>query len=390
MANVTLRPYPWSALDSVRASDALALRSLRGFCESVVRVSGAAGALGGIVGARVVVRVKRVERTNRTRPLEGGLGLVLCPSDAAPGFAGALLEVEGGLATTLVARALKRPVPKATWQQSPSSLVAGAFGAIVLAAARRSHVGGTILIRAAGAGVDFDRDAGGAPHEVDVGTVSVLVDDLAFLARLTVPVGQVKPLAAGPARSAVAALDNVFLELPVVACACGATAAEIATLNIGDAFLPGQWPLVRSKDGALVGPVWLAADDAEYGIRAELGADGRVVLRGERAALTSSAEDVNRASQDGIMGESENRQPLAEAVGEVPVVVRVEIGSARMRARELAELAPGDVVGIGRRLGEAVILRVAGEEIARGELVDLEGEVGVRILSRRNTESAGR
>jgi flagellar motor switch/type III secretory pathway protein FliN len=37
------------------------------------------------------------------------------------------------------------------------------------------------------------------------------------------------------------------------------------------------------------------------------------------------------------------------------------------------------VVQSGRRLEDPVILRAGGREIARGELVDIEGELGVRI-----------
>ena len=80
------------------------------------------------------------------------------------------------------------------------------------------------------------------------------------------------------------------------------------------------------------------------------------------------------------MEESKNTSALIDAVGEVPVVVRVEIGSAEMRAREWAALTKGDVIAIGTRVGEHVTLRAGGVAIARGELVDVDGEVGVRIV----------
>jgi flagellar motor switch/type III secretory pathway protein FliN len=64
---------------------------------------------------------------------------------------------------------------------------------------------------------------------------------------------------------------------------------------------------------------------------------------------------------------------------ESPVVVRVEVGAVTLSAREWAELGPGDVIETGRRIADPVVLRVAGREVARGELVNLEGELGVRI-----------
>jgi flagellar motor switch/type III secretory pathway protein FliN len=45
-------------------------------------------------------------------------------------------------------------------------------------------------------------------------------------------------------------------------------------------------------------------------------------------------------------------------------------------------LARGDVLALGRRIGEPVILRVGGVAVARGDLVDIDGEVGVRITER--------
>ena len=81
------------------------------------------------------------------------------------------------------------------------------------------------------------------------------------------------------------------------------------------------------------------------------------------------------------MSEAE-RETLVTAMGEVPVVVRVEVGTVEMAAKDWAALGQGDVIALGRKVGDGVTLRVGGVAVARGELVDLEGEVGVRILGR--------
>jgi flagellar motor switch/type III secretory pathway protein FliN len=109
--------------------------------------------------------------------------------------------------------------------------------------------------------------------------------------------------------------------------------------------------------------VLLAAPGADRGACADLGEHGQLVLRGD-------TEDLR-------MDET-----LVDTLGDVPVVVRVEIGAAEMRAREWAAVAAGDVIALGRRIAEPVVLRVGGVEVARGELVEIEGEVGVRIVSR--------
>lgn len=79
-----------------------------------------------------------------------------------------------------------------------------------------------------------------------------------------------------------------------------------------------------------------------------------------------------------------------EVLEDAPVVVRVELGTVEMKAREWAELAPGDVVSLGRRVGDPAILRVGGVEVARGELVQVDGEYGVRIVSRTGAGGDGR
>ena len=68
-----------------------------------------------------------------------------------------------------------------------------------------------------------------------------------------------------------------------------------------------------------------------------------------------------------------------EALEDAPVVVRVELGVVELPAREWAALADGDVLTLGRKLGDLVVLRVGGVEVARGELVQVEGEYGIRI-----------
>ena len=103
-----------------------------------------------------------------------------------------------------------------------------------------------------------------------------------------------------------------------------------------------------------------------------LSRDGKIVIRGGSVQLLPDTGE--------LMSDPEKPEPsLTDAVLDSPVVVRVEIGAVTMTAREWAELGPGDVIESGRRIAEPVVLRVGGREVARGELVNLEGELGVRI-----------
>jgi flagellar motor switch/type III secretory pathway protein FliN len=144
-------------------------------------------------------------------------------------------------------------------------------------------------------------------------------------------------------------------------------------------LLPDHWPLTRAGKGdRLVGPVLLAAPASTVGIRAELVEEGHLVLRGEVESLSDMAD------ADKSLG-TEEIDALVENVGEVPVVVRVDLGEATMTARQWASLGKGDVIALGKRLGEHVVLRVGGVPVATGELVEVDGQVGVRIIARTAT-----
>jgi flagellar motor switch/type III secretory pathway protein FliN len=67
-------------------------------------------------------------------------------------------------------------------------------------------------------------------------------------------------------------------------------------------------------------------------------------------------------------------------VGDAPVDLRVELARVALTLAELGELRPGEVIVTGRPLGAEVVLRAGERAVAMGELVDVEGELGVRIL----------
>jgi type III secretion protein Q len=52
-----------------------------------------------------------------------------------------------------------------------------------------------------------------------------------------------------------------------------------------------------------------------------------------------------------------------------------------MSLRALAELAVGQIVSLGRPLAGPFEVRAGGRLVGQGELVDIDGELGVRIVS---------
>lgn len=63
------------------------------------------------------------------------------------------------------------------------------------------------------------------------------------------------------------------------------------------------------------------------------------------------------------------------------VEVTVGLGTTQLSLRQVFELAVGQVVPLGRPLAGPFEIRAAGALVGRGELVDVEGELGVRIVS---------
>ena len=64
---------------------------------------------------------------------------------------------------------------------------------------------------------------------------------------------------------------------------------------------------------------------------------------------------------------------------DVPVELAVEIGRTRMTIGETLGLGPGSIVSLNRLAGEPVDLLVNGKRIARGEVVVIDEEFGLRI-----------
>jgi flagellar motor switch protein FliN len=75
-----------------------------------------------------------------------------------------------------------------------------------------------------------------------------------------------------------------------------------------------------------------------------------------------------------------------ERLYEVPVELAVEIGRTHMTIRETLALGPGSIVTLNRLAGEPVDLLVNGKPIARGEVVVIDEEFGLRVTEVVATE----
>jgi type III secretion system YscQ/HrcQ family protein len=311
---------------------------------------------------QISVRVRRASPAAASSPVASAVAVRLAFADGDPEERTMVVEVEPALALDATARALGRAPPRVVSTAPLDADAQGAFAAVVASLARRAA--GDRGLRVLDVG-----PAGGSLAGIAL-SLTVLVDDEAYAARAIVPASFVG--AGAPwTRDVLTRLGATPLSAPIVACAWTVTVSDIASLRPGDVLVASPPPACRHENGAWTGAAWLAPPAADTGVRIELVDGGAIVLRAGPELLDRSA-----------MTEPDAGDALVTAIGDVPVVVRVEIGEATMQAREWAALARGDVVALGRRVGDRVVLRVGGVPVARGELVEIDGEVGVRIAER--------
>jgi flagellar motor switch/type III secretory pathway protein FliN len=319
-----------------------------------------AHALSEVCACEASIVVRHVTTTAPRRRPSTGLGFEL----GASGLKCALY-LEPELIVDVLARILQRPI-KISARGALDESLEGAFSAIVAEVARRSGAQGALHALGSSDGLDDARDVFLEATALIAGKSYEVVAALAV--PTFTPLREVK----------LDALGELPIAVPLVV---GLGLAERSTLvdfSAGNAWFPGAgWWLDRQLEG----PIALAAGTRDEGVTGTLSRDGRIVIRGDSVALPFDYTPAHATGKDEAMSDSEKPDPskLTEAVLDSPIVVRVEIGAVSMSAREWAELGPGDIIETGRRIAEPVALRVAGREIARGELVNLEGELGVRI-----------
>src|SRR5579875_574623 len=91
------------------------------------------------------------------------------------------------------------------------------------------------------------------------------------------------------------------------------------------------------------------------------------------------SEDVGFTQLTATGGEHSPTVGDLRRLSAVPVELSVEIGRARMSVGETLELREGSVVTLDRMAGEPVDLLVNGTPIARGEVVVIDEQFGLRL-----------
>jgi flagellar motor switch protein FliN/FliY len=96
----------------------------------------------------------------------------------------------------------------------------------------------------------------------------------------------------------------------------------------------------------------------------------------------TEAVAVQAAEIDELASSQRTGEPLGIAqLLDVPVRVTVEVGRTRLTLADLVELGPGSLVTLDREAHEPADILVNGKVVARGEVVTIDGNYGVRITS---------
>jgi flagellar motor switch protein FliN/FliY len=95
--------------------------------------------------------------------------------------------------------------------------------------------------------------------------------------------------------------------------------------------------------------------------------------------------DLDRAGAPASVGRDDAivRSPKSaadlEQVLDVPVTVSAVLGRTRMEVSQLLKIAPGQLLELDRRVGEAIDIYVNNRLVARGEVVVVDEKLGVTM-----------
>ena len=163
--------------------------------------------------------------------------------------------------------------------------------------------------------------------------------------------------------------------------------------------LKPRWGEVQLRLESAVKPSWSPAASgwlasaAGAACRLEMQWQLSAALHAALAAASQAAQDEDKNNEKGK--EKENEKPKSETGGEagegnlgllmdVELVVSLRFGERTMLLRDILELGEGSVVELDRRVEEPVDLLLDGKMIARGEVVVVDGNYGLRVQKMLN------
>ena len=238
-------------------------------------------------------------------------------------------------------------------------------------------------------------DAGGSYHLVGA---RLVFGRVAGYARLLLPQGLITkvfasaPVAGPPTREELAYMTKLLPSLGELTVTGRVEAAtldlkpdDIASLEVGDIIILENHQLTKSASG-LEGVAFIRLGTGQNG-----GLQGRLVNDGEQSRIEILEITIQEQPPEGAMvREGEEAGDAAAAAGDnigethgllrdVPAPVVVELGRIKLSAAQVTRLKTGQIIRLPRGPNDPVDLVVNGKLFARGELIEVDGELGVRL-----------
>lgn len=363
----TAKPFPFDALPRCTRRDASAMTALSKRLSLPPSLDLSSSGMSSLLGAPL-----------RAKPR---LGAVL-PRDAVRASldASALCAVFSHTSAGVVVLALQRPFARAlalralgerdgraahTPIETLSPAEEGALFALLSHAVTRVFSpAAPPVLRAVTDDVTDALDALGPTRSVLAWPFEVTLGDEATHATLLADPSHATRFAEGISELSPRTLD-VPLAVTLVAARAVWSASELSSLEVSE---------VLSLDGLRVTRGGLAGDVTAR-VAAHLDCDAR--LEDGTVTLTETPHPITVT-----MADTDERSSLDDArITSIPVELTVEIARATSSVREVSTWRPGAVLTFETPIGEEVLVRANGRPVARGELVDVDGAVGVRVTA---------
>ena len=191
---------------------------------------------------------------------------------------------------------------------------------------------------------------GARPPPQDAVGIAVAIDAGGLALPVIVHVPQTVEVWPAPVRPAPSWTERVMIDLPIVLGRCAIASATLGRLAMRDVITlepPHGFTLCGAELVVLGGAIGLQV--APHAVVAEV-----------------ATEYVRRDMS---------------LPDDAHVELTVSLGTTQLSLRQVFELSVGQIVQLGRPLAGPFEVRAAGKTLGRGELVDVDGELGVRIVS---------
>lgn len=94
---------------------------------------------------------------------------------------------------------------------------------------------------------------------------------------------------------------------------------------------------------------------------------------------TTEDQDQDQADDNVVVEEAANHHINPDVLQNISVAIKVEVGRAKMKIRDLLRLTQGSVVELERIAGEPLDLLVNDTVVAQGEVVLVNDRYGIRL-----------